>query len=86
MTHLFLLAGHGHIDFSAFTIWEWVMIGASCLVVAWSIWRAVALTMYPGETDPAHIKRAILHEPRGLEVDVSSTSSAPPRQSGGGEN
>lgn len=71
MSLLFLLGGHGHVDWSSFTVMEWIAVGASALFVAWSIWRAVDLTVHPGETEPDHIKRMILQEPTSLDVAVS---------------
>ena len=68
MTAHFLLpfAGHGHVDWASFSVGDWVLLGASALFVAWTIWRAIDLTVHPGEEEPTHIKRVIL--PRVLTV------------------
>ena len=34
--------------------------GMAGLFVAWSVWKAVVLTLHPREDDPDHIKRSIL--------------------------
>lgn len=75
-----MLAGHGHVDFSSFSILEWAVVCASALFVMWSIWRAIDLTAHPGEDDPTHIKRTILTEPPSPEHAVSSR---PPRKTAG---
>jgi hypothetical protein len=55
------LAAHDH-DVSALGPWEWVIVGAASIVAAWVIWKAVALTLHPGEEEPDHIKRTILQD------------------------
>lgn len=56
-----LLAAHDH-DVSNLTAIEWVLVGLAALFVVWVIWRAVILTIRPGEEDPNHIKRMILDD------------------------
>ena len=56
-----LLAAHDH-DVSNLTALEWVLVGLAALFVVWVIWRAVILTIRPGEEDPNHIKRMILDD------------------------
>lgn len=56
-----LLAAHDH-DVSDLTALEWIGVGLAGLFVVWVIWRAVVLTIRPGEEDPNHIKRAILDD------------------------
>ena len=72
-----LVAGHGHVDWASFTALEWVLLVGSALFVIWSIWRAVVLTVHPGEEEPTHIKRMILSEPAlpgpPLNLDVSAS-------------
>jgi len=55
------LAAHDH-DVSGFGVVEWILVGLAVLLVVWVIWRAVVLTLNPGETDPEHIKRQILRD------------------------
>ena len=66
------LAAHGDIDLSTFAWWELATLAVCTLFVMWTIWRAVVLTLHPGEEDPAHIKRLILRDPTSLQVNVSS--------------
>jgi hypothetical protein len=54
----------------------WVALGLSSLVVAWSIWRAVVLTVDPGEAEPEHIKRLVLQDPRHLEIATEGSPQA----------
>lgn len=56
-----LLAAHAH-DLAALSWLEWILVGLSALAVVWVIWRAVVLTVRPGEEDPQHIKRSILDD------------------------
>lgn len=56
-----LLAAHDH-DVSNLTALEWIGVGLAALFVVWVIWRAVVLTVRPGEDDPNHIKRMILDD------------------------
>ena len=46
------------------------MAGAG-LVTVWVIWRAVRLTVRPGEKDPDHIKRRILEDSPAPGAPVS---------------
>ena len=52
-----------HAHFGNLTGFEWVLVGIAGLVGAWSIWKAVAYTLRPGEDDPGHVKRLILDAP-----------------------
>ena len=56
-----LLAAHEH-DVSNLSALEWLLVGLAALLVVWVIWRAVVLTIRPGEEDPNHIKRLILDD------------------------
>lgn len=56
-----LLAAHDH-DVTGFGPLEWVLVGLAVLLVVWVIYRAVVLTLRPGEDDPDHIKRKILED------------------------
>lgn len=56
-----VLAAHDH-DVSSLTPLEWVGVGLAALLVVWVIWRAVILTVRPGEDDPDHIKRQVLRD------------------------
>ena len=69
MTPLWLLAAHDH-DVSDLGFVEWTAIGVAALLVVWVIWRAIVLTVRPGEDDPHHIKRLILEDdpPSGTEA------------------
>ncbi len=55
------LAAHAH-DLAALSWVEWIVVGLCALAVVWVIWRAVVLTVRPGEADPHHIKRSILDD------------------------
>ncbi len=55
------LAGHVH-DLSGLGTAGWVIVGVASLFVAWVFWRAVVLTIRPGEEEPDHIKRTILDD------------------------
>jgi len=59
-----LLAAHDH-DVSGFGVIEWTLVAVAGLFVAWVIYRAVVLTIRPGEDDPDHIKRSILDDDEG---------------------
>ena len=56
-----VLAAHDH-DVSNLGPFEWIAVGLAALFVVWVIWRAVVLTVRPGEDDPDHIKRQILRD------------------------
>ena len=56
-----VLAAHEH-DVSNFGFVEWTLVGLAALFVVWVIWRAVVLTIRPGEDEPDHIKRMILQD------------------------
>ena len=56
-----VLAAHDH-DVSNLTMLEWMGVGLAALFVVWVIWRAVILTVRPGEDDPDHIKRQVLQD------------------------
>lgn len=51
---------------------SWIALVASALFVAWTIFRSVKYTVRPGEEEPTHIKRLVLHEPMHIEVAASS--------------
>ena len=53
-------AVHDHALFDDFGWFEWSLTVVAGLFVAWSIWKAVRYTMYPGEESPDHVKRIIL--------------------------
>jgi hypothetical protein len=55
------LAAKGHL-FEGLGLVEWVLVGIAIAAAAWVIWRAVILTIRPGEEDPEHIKRQVLRE------------------------
>ena len=54
----------------------WCAVLSSGLLVAWSIWRAVRLTVHPGEEEPDHIKRLILQEAPRIVVAVAGDAAA----------
>ena len=56
-----LLAAHVH-DLSGLSPLEWGIVGVSAVFVAWVFWRAIQLTLHPGEEEPDHIKRSILED------------------------
>lgn len=58
---ILVLAAHDH-DVSNLGPLEWLGVGVAALFVVWVIWRAVVLTVRPGEDDPDHIKREILRD------------------------
>jgi hypothetical protein len=75
-----LAASHPFEDLAA---WEWVLVGISVLAAVWVIWKAVLLTIRPGETDPNHIKRQILEDPApadpaALRPDPAALHPDPP--------
>jgi hypothetical protein len=53
-----LLAAHDHL--AGLGPVGWAILGAAVLASLWVIWRAVHLTLHPGEEEPDHIKRSIL--------------------------
>ena len=55
------LAAHDH-DVSELGVVEWIAVGLAGLLVVWVIWRAIVLTVRPGEDDPHHIKRTVLDD------------------------
>ena len=72
-----VLAAHDH-DVSSLGVWEWLLVGLAGLFVAWVIWRAVVLTIHPGEEAPDHIKRMILDD------DVPAGAGPKPHGASGG--
>lgn len=72
MTALAVTLAHVHPAWEDFGPLEWTLTGLAALFVAWSIWKAVAYTMYPGEEEPEHPKRIIFGGP-AAEPRVSST-------------
>jgi hypothetical protein len=65
------LAAHDH-DVGDLGVVEWIAVGLAGLLVVWVIWRAIVLTVRPGEDDPHHIKRSILEDdapPDGPDVE-----------------
>jgi hypothetical protein len=56
-----VLAAHDH-DISTLGPLEWMGVGLAGVFVVWVIWRAVVLTIHPGEEEPDHIKRMILDD------------------------
>ena len=55
------LAAHSH-DLTSLGPFEWLLVGLAALLVVWVIWRAVVLTIHPGEEEADHIKRMILDD------------------------
>jgi len=53
------LVAHVH-DTSLMTPVEWVVVALSALFVAWTFWRAIRLTVSPGEEAADHVKHSIL--------------------------
>lgn len=83
-----VLAAHDH-DVSSLGVFEWLLVGLAALLVVWVIWRAVILTIHPGEDEPDHIKRMILNDdtppvgnprPRGLNLQDTSGESLAARE------
>ena len=71
-----ILAGHTHPTWADFSATVWVAIVVAGAIAMWTIWKAVMLTLRPGEEEPDHIKRRILLEPSDLDVSVSSGAAA----------
>jgi hypothetical protein len=69
----FPIAGHFLEALRSLDTLEWIVVGVAALVSVWVIWRAVLLTLHPGEDEPDHIKRMILRD------DDPSGASAPGR-------
>jgi hypothetical protein len=74
---------HGHLDLSAVSPLEWVVLGLTAAAALWSIWRAVRLTLAPGEREPAHIKRLVLVEPTRIEAALRSPAIGAASDGGG---
>jgi len=72
------LAAHTHPTWTDFGPTAWVAIAVAGAIAGWCVWKAVMLTLQPGEREPDHIKRQILQEPSALEVSVSSLASHRP--------
>jgi hypothetical protein len=41
---------------------EWVLVCAAAILLVWSLAAALRYTLYPGESDPRHIKHRILDD------------------------
>lgn len=61
--------GHSHPTWEDFKATDWIWVVLAGVVAAWVIWKAVMYTLRPGETEPDHIKRIILTEPRAPGAD-----------------
>jgi len=66
---------HGHLDLSTLTPLEWAVLAFTALAALWSIWRAVRLTLSPGEREPDHIKRIVLVDPVRIETTAVAAAS-----------
>ena len=75
---MLFLGSHAHPVWEDFGALEWVCVVAAGLVTVWVIWRAVQMTVRPGEAAPDHIKRRILEDsPRpGAPVSFDQRGSA----------
>ncbi|MFM8980447.1 MAG: hypothetical protein ACKOSS_08295 [Planctomycetia bacterium] len=56
------LAGSSHVHFQDMGPGEWAVAVAAGLASLWSIWKCVRYAFAPGETEPDHVKRLILHD------------------------
>ena len=52
----------GHSPFRDLTVLEWALVAPALAAALWVIWLAVRWTLFPGETDPGHVKRSILDD------------------------
>lgn len=59
---LVLLAGSDHAHFRDMGPGEWAVAVAAGLASLWSIWKCARYAFAPGETEPDHVKRLILHD------------------------
>jgi hypothetical protein len=57
-----IAAAHKHPTWADFGPVEWVAVVVAGLAGLWSVWRAVMLTLNPGERSPDHIKYSILND------------------------
>ena len=65
-----ILAAHVH--FGDLSPVEWAIVGLAAVAAAWTIWKAVAYTLRPGEEGADHVKRLIL--------DDASSRARPPER------
>ncbi len=72
MSAVVFLSAHTHPTWSDFGATVWVAVVVAGAVAMWTVWKAVMLTLRPGEQEADHIKRQILLDPPGLDVSVSS--------------
>jgi len=49
---------------SLFAALDWALVAVSVLAVGYALIQAVLRTLWPGETEPRHIKRLVLEEER----------------------
>jgi hypothetical protein len=63
VTSLVPLLPLAHAAYSSLSPLEQGIVIVAGLIAAWSIWKAVSLTLHPGEQEPDHLKRMILDEP-----------------------
>lgn len=71
-----------HEHFQGLSVLEWALTLAAALAAAWCIWLAVRYTLRPGETEPDHIKRLILDEPRRPSAGAPLLPPVPPARRG----
>lgn len=71
-----------HEHFQGFGVLEWTLTLTAALASAWCIWLAVRYTLRPGESDPGHIKRLILDEPRRPSAVAPVLPPTPPARRG----
>lgn len=83
MSAALLVAGHTHPTWADFGPTVWIAVVVAGAAAMWTIWKAVMLTLRPGEENADHIKRQILLEPPGLDVSVSSAATAAPSPASG---
>jgi hypothetical protein len=72
-----LLAAHRH--FADMGLGDWAIVVVAVLASLASVWLMVRYAVYPGETEPDHIKRSILADDPATVITVAGRPvSGPP--------
>jgi hypothetical protein len=67
-THDWAHAGVAGHTAGALSLLDWGLVGLAAVVVVWAFSAAVRYTLWPGETDPDHVKRRVLVDEVDEEV------------------
>tara|TARA_R110002167_G_scaffold134882_6_gene321189 strand:+ start:876 stop:1109 length:234 start_codon:yes stop_codon:yes gene_type:complete len=57
-----LVSHFGHSDGSSPMIFDWLMVAVAAAIVIYTFYFGISRTIWPGETDPSHIKYRILND------------------------